>query len=331
MWDSKVYIRKLYAQELGFRRGTPGQAGRYIFISKSFAGYFPPLSDAVLNDNVIIKTIPDRSDKIVLATFKYHNSKIVHCQPNGRDEYRLYLNSEIDPQRNYFKIDDIIMLHKFVTPDDLFYKAYRYSKTENPEEYQLLEKLLYKYGSGQLHTHALVPREEIKFLKTGETLRIREKIIPEEVQKNAFSEPIESDFTEDRREQITRLVRSSSFRDLVLFFYESKCAITESAISYSYLCNLEAAHIIPREHKGQNSVKNGLALSRDFHWAFDKGFYTINDEYVLTIHPEAKNNQILVNFNNKKIFLPQDKRAWPSLEALQWHKKHIYGSFLNSL
>jgi predicted restriction endonuclease len=36
-----------------------------------------------------------------------------------------------------------------------------------------------------------------------------------------------------------------------------------------------------------------------------------------------------MSVQNKKIFLPQDKRAWPSADALKWHRKNIYGLFIN--
>lgn len=329
MWDSQVYVRKLYGQELGFRGGRPGGAGRYFFISKDFAGYFPPLSDAVLNDYSIIKIIPPHSSKIVMVSFKYHNSKVVHSQLNGRDEYRMYLNSDLDPNRDYFKIDDIIMLHKFYTSEDCVYKAYCFSASVNADECRTLENLLDKYGGSRGRNHALIPKNEIPFLRTEDPIDFETKIIPERVQEDALRTPIQSDVMEDAREEVTRLIRSASFRDLVLFFYQSKCAITNSVINYNSLYNLEAAHIIPRAHRGQNSPKNGMALCRDFHWAFDKGFFAINDDFIVDVHPEAQHNQVLTNVQNKKIFLPQDKRAWPSLDALKWHRENIYGSFLN--
>ena len=41
----------------------------------------------------------------------------------------------------------------------------------------------------------------------------------------------------------------------------------------------EAAHIIGKDVLGTDDPRNGLALSRTVHWAFDDGLFTISAEY----------------------------------------------------
>ena len=49
---------------------------------------------------------------------------------------------------------------------------------------------------------------------------------------------------------------------------------------------MEAAHIKPKSHGGLYLPNNGMALCRDLHWAFDKGFFTIDDDYDYVIVPD---------------------------------------------
>lgn len=66
--------------------------------------------------------------------------------------------------------------------------------------------------------------------------------------------------------------------------YKQKCAITGNVIQYKSFMNLEAAHIWPRSHKGLYLPSNGIALCRDMHWAFDKGMFTIGDDFKVIVH-----------------------------------------------
>lgn len=327
MWDQNIYVRKLYNQELGFRRGRARKAGRYFFISKAHAGYFPPLSGVVKNDYSIINIIPPFSNNIVMASYKYHNSKIAEGKRYGRDEYRLYLNTDIDPDRDFYKPGDIVALHRFQEGENIVYKIYHFPIINRDSLYNRLEALLQQHSSTRAHSHALILLSELSLLRSLAKIDFSQKHIPQNVQQEALRGPILSPVAENERETITRRVRSNSFRDLVLFFYEYKCAVTENVIMYGELYNVEAAHIIPRDHRGQDFPKNGIALSRDMHWAFDKGFFTISDEYEVLVHKKVSDAPLLTAVKDKKIFLPQDRRAWPSEEAIHWHQKNIFGLF----
>jgi hypothetical protein len=124
-FDPKVYVRKLKAQELGYRAGAPRGGGRYFFVSKSCLSHFPPLSDVVKNDHVLLDVIPDFSDEIVLTNYVYHNDRIA-TEEGTRDEYRFYLNVNIDPQRNYFQPDDIVLILKLYQEENILYKLVRF-------------------------------------------------------------------------------------------------------------------------------------------------------------------------------------------------------------
>jgi len=74
-FDEQAYVHKLNAQELGYRNGKPHGAGRYFYVSKSCISYFPPLSEVVLNDHVLLDLIPPNADQVALTKYVYHNDK----------------------------------------------------------------------------------------------------------------------------------------------------------------------------------------------------------------------------------------------------------------
>ena len=109
---TQYYLKKLGSQELGYRKGKPGGGGRYIYVSKDCLEFFPPLSESVFNDSVFIPIIPPFSESKIYSKFVYHNDKKTK-EGGTRDEYRLYLNKDVDPHGNYYKADDILVLEKY--------------------------------------------------------------------------------------------------------------------------------------------------------------------------------------------------------------------------
>ena len=98
---------------------------------------------------------------------------------------------------------------------------------------------------------------------------------------------------------------------------------------YDKLINLEAAHIKPKSHSGSFLPCNGIAMSRDIHWAFDKGMFTINEDYTITVHEELKNT-LLNKYDNQKINIPTEDFFKPEKNFLQYHKEKVFGLFKHS-
>lgn len=324
-----IYLRKLYGNELGYRNGVPGGAGRFFFISKEFTNYFPPLSENIVNDSVYLQISPPFSDKVVLSRYIYHNDSIAGS--GTRDEYRLYLNEEIDPGRDYYKPDDIILIRKIIKNDQETFKIYRYTPQDDAAKYQKLNEIIESNATRGSH-HALLEEDLISFLGLPQevSLDTEELIISENEKPKAFESPI---FDENRRTYTvgnqTKKIRSQSFRDLVMLFYDYKCAITgeDMLIEYNSSSNLQAAHIVAVGHGGGDNPANGLPLIQDLHWAFEYGFFTITDDYKIKVHPDAMDSKWLQTLDGVQLKLPEDSRAKPNLEALAWHRDNFYGRF----
>ncbi len=125
--------------------------------------------------------------------------------------------------------------------------------------------------------------------------------------------------------------RDQHFRRIVLRNYQSTCAVTGLQFEFEKSVEAQAAHIISKDKRGSDNPKNGLALSRSVHWAFDQGIFTISDQFEVLIHPKAKSASVkqfpLFDQDRKPIHLPKEDFFFPHHEALQWHRDEVYGKF----
>jgi putative restriction endonuclease len=97
---------------------------------------------------------------------------------------------------------------------------------------------------------------------------------------------LHEDDTTSRREYITALVRrrlhQRSFRERVLRAYREQCALCR--LRHEEL--LDAAHILPDREEGDPLIRNGLALCKLHHAAFDALFLTIRPDYLVEVRPD---------------------------------------------
>ncbi|MEP5569814.1 MAG: HNH endonuclease [Halioglobus sp.] len=131
--------------------------------------------------------------------------------------------------------------------------------------------------------------------------------------------------------KVSKQKRDAAFRKIVLENYGSACAVTASKFIYGKYTEAQAAHIISKEVKGTDDPRNGLALSHTAHWAFDRGIFTISDQYEVQVHSSADKSKSLnfqiLDMHGKGIFLPKDADYYPHQEALRWHREEVFGHF----
>ena len=93
-----------------------------------------------------------------------------------------------------------------------------------------------------------------------------------------------------------------------------------------------AAHIIGKKELGTDDPRNGIALSQSAHWAFDRGIFTITDQFEVLIHPKARSANIaafpLLELDRRPILLPKDSQYRPHPEALEWHRARVFNRFV---
>lgn len=321
------YIKKLVFQELGSPTADGKvNRGRYFLISKKSEDFFPPLSETELNDTIVLPIIPPNSNQKVYCSYVFHNDKFHGSTAKSpRNEYRLYLNNKLDPNRSFFKPNDIVVFSKYLQDENV--PVYQIDLfREGQEYYDYLNKVV--INSPLSGGHALI-KQSLPFIKTSMTnVENLETVIPDEVKKVVIEKQSEfnDDISEIEATKGSNLFNSVSFRDFVLLGYQNKCAITNEAIFFDKLINLEAAHIKPKSHSGSFLPCNGIALSRDMHWAFDKGMFTITDEYKIMVHEDVKDT-LLNKYHNQTINLPVENFFKPEKAFLKYHQERIFGLF----
>lgn len=124
--------------------------------------------------------------------------------------------------------------------------------------------------------------------------------------------------------------RCPDFQEVVLNAYRYKCAVCGYNIKHQQrVIGLEAAHIKMHSRNGPCIVNNGLALCRSHHYLFDSGLLFVSNKYEVKVSNKAHGDdpcfsELLKKFHNKKIFLPLERKNYPSGEYLHWHESEIF-------
>lgn len=320
------YLKKCGYQELG-SVGADGKPhrGRYLLTSmnKDVLKIFPPLTTAQLNDSALLPIISLHSNKKVYCNFVYHNDKFHGSTAvHPRNEYRLYLNKGIEEEQLLFNPKDIVVIRKgkyneeAIGEQDIYYLDI-VKPFETPELYECLNNVIMNsnISGGYGLYKGIIPEFEEKITHIQKQVEV--------VVDKSVTEKIEHETT------VSSLFSASSFRDFVMVGYKNLCAMTGTVIRSANYMNLEAAHIKPQSHGGLFLPNNGIAFSRDLHWAFDKGFFTLDDSYKIMVHSEI-DSEYLKSFNGKTIRVPEDDFFKPNLENIKYHRENVYGLFLRT-
>lgn len=333
---AEYYIHKVGSQEMGSveKHGGKPQRGRYFLISKDCLNFFPHLSSVALNDKAPVFIVPTYTENPikVLCTIDYHNQKhslISYTGENPRDEVRLYMNKEIDPEL-FFKTNDLAVFEKFDSSGEIIYSLTRI--TPDSEGYDFLSKYLLENARKPYCSNSIL-NGELEFITKpfiDDNINVSVSEDAEKYLESASNELLahDEDETSIVEEQMGgQLFNNVSFRQFVLFAYNYRCAITRKVIKYGDLCNLEAAHIKPQAHNGLFLPCNGIAMSRDMHFAFDKGFFTIDCDYKVQVASQLEGTDFYNEFNGVQIFIPPVDFYRPNAAFLNYHREHIFQTF----
>ncbi len=325
----KYYLKKCGHQELG-SVGADGVShrGRYLLTSKNndVQAMFPPLSTAQLNDSALLPIIPLYLGQKIYCNYVYHNDKFHgSTAAKPRDEIRLYLNRALENNQQYFRTGDIMVMRaeEIRNEDDELQTVYLMDliRDHASPEYAQLNDVISNYPirGGYGIFNGVLPYFEQKV--EAMNLSINNNVVVD----NAVTQRI----VNNGADSLAGLFNAATFRDFVMVGYGNLCAITGTVIRYESYMNLEAAHIKPRSHGGLYLPNNGLALNRDLHWAFDKGFFTLNDNLEVQVHPRTTSDY-LQSLNGKQIRVPSNPFFVPDMECVRYHRGTVYGLFLTT-
>ena len=122
--------------------------------------------------------------------------------------------------------------------------------------------------------------------------------------------------------------RDARFRiEVVVLAYKHTCALTGYRMTTLEMESIvDAAHIHEYRDSSNNDPRNGMALSKNAHWQFDRGLWSLDDDYRVLVNrekfiEEGVQGQRLADFEGRRIFLPSDPRYWPEHTCLDWHRR----------
>jgi hypothetical protein len=348
---SDFLIKKIGHQELGYKNSTttiPGVSrGQYFLVSKKYLDFFPPLKKEIPQDIQILNIVSHNEilpaqAKYIYDNDKYHGSKA----KSPRDEHRLNINLKINPDRQLYLKDDIIIFKKetFLNEDEEDEQAFiitRYRNSLNPIDYQkLLDIIENNRISINSKNYALVPENELSSIvdyhdRLFKRVMSFEPIIPEiDFSLLKLNELHDGSTTKKDIPELNNFEKQ--IKRIVFDRYHYRCLV--SGIGYKWLekggvkttwKGITGAHIKPRAHDGEYSAENIIPLLEPIHQLFDRGIFTINDDYCLEIHEKALNDPLLSNFHifhNKKLDIPEGIKL--SLEFIKHHRSEVYGNFI---
>jgi len=113
------------------------------------------------------------------------------------------------------------------------------------------------------------------------------------------------------------------FRQALLRAYNYRCAVC----GYKFKKTLQAAHIYPwskASDEDKINVCNGILLCPNHHALYDGKLLTISKNYIIEYknykgRKDEIDNDVLIKFAGKKMYLPKEKKLWPSPQLLKKH------------
>ena len=182
--------------------------------------------------------------------------------------------------------------------------------------------------------HIPLAQKENLPIKSYEVQKIVRKIYKQERPENY------NPFQIKKIVKITRdaKLRNRAFKQAIREAYDFKCAVCGMKI-YSpntLLWEVEAAHIVPHRVNGRDDILNGLALCRLHHWAFDVGWFTLEDNFKILVSRKIKDLSPdfgklgsydfigQLSKENLIISLPKEQDICPHPNAIKWHRENIF-------
>lgn len=308
MLDKGIF-KRLAHNDTGAAKGHQGG----IVIPKDLGPFFPALNGNVSGANP--------TNDVRLEVELYINGTFL-CTVNTRYQIQTWggtrsperrLTDNLGPLRNEAKKDDILLFFNDLTQN-------------NRIQIHLLQQgtALFDEISSSLGTQrwGLIDAENPPI--SSDNFYAAEKYIDDlsSVDRELFRS--DSQLLETTT---TRIARDRAFRRRVLKEYDYSCAFTgRKFLTPSGASGLDAAHIIPVNKMGIDHPANGLPLSKELHWAFDRGLIGVDDTRRIII-PESVSsitgNEFLGDLHNSLIREADNTSMRADSEAFRWHREHI--------
>lgn len=325
----RYFLKCCGFQELG-SVGEDGKAkrGRYLMSSQNDAvvDFFPPLSIDIPNDTALLPIVPLYTGQKTYASYVYHNSKYTGTKAkHPRNEYRIYLNNELEAHQYYMKAEDIVVMRKCMIPSSEHTEGSQYIyyldvvKDHSSALYLMLSRIIEDYpikgGYGIYDGELEFFENQVKKYETSQKacdIHI-DKSVTERIKKSSAENQV-------------NVFNPATFRDFVLAGYGNACAVTGQPAEGPLGKGIDVIYIMPKSAGGNCMPSNGIALTKDLSLAFVKGEFTLSPQFEIIVHPECQ-NELIQDYKMKQIRVPPLAFFQPAQESLRYHRELVYGTF----
>ncbi|MBC8135801.1 MAG: HNH endonuclease [Fibrella sp.] len=128
----------------------------------------------------------------------------------------------------------------------------------------------------------------------------------------------------ERTEEVYYL-RHTLFPTVIRGIYDGHCAVCGAAARSGNSSILDASHIIPFAVSHNDDPRNGISFCKNHHWGFDRGWFTLSDDYRVQVSPQLVNGTGYITAG-VPIRLPIAPILHPAPDALQWHRENVFKS-----
>ncbi|MFO0965503.1 MAG: HNH endonuclease [Gemmataceae bacterium] len=124
--------------------------------------------------------------------------------------------------------------------------------------------------------------------------------------------------------------REARFRLTIVAAYNYTCALTGYRLTtISAGSIVDAAHIHPFADSRNNEPGNGLALSKNAHWLFDNGLWSLTDDCRIVVATgrfaeESPDQKALASYHGHRLRLPSEASLRPSPLHVAWHRRNRF-------
>jgi putative restriction endonuclease len=135
---------------------------------------------------------------------------------------------------------------------------------------------------------------------------------------------------EEARAYARSTARDARFRIQVVSSYMFTCALTGYCLTtLSNASIVDAAHIHERRDSLNDDPRNGLALSKNAHWMFDEGLWSLTDDLKVIIAEKAftdwsPDGFSLRNYHGRPLFFQRNCTLRPDRKYTAWHREHRF-------
>jgi len=309
MLDTSVF-KKLAHNDTGQARGHQGG----IVIPKEISAFFPPLPAVTAKygptvDSILSADLFVDGHRICTVKTRYQ-----HQTWGGTRKPERRLTDNLGPLRNAAMRDDIVLFTKDLD-DDGYIQLHLVR--QDSAEYAAINAKIGNRRWGPLDPEN--PPVTIFQITQAEA----------ETDRQSTEAPFAFDDSRGSTETVSvRKARDRAFRKKILEQYDYRCAFTGrklvSPIGQMVL-GLDAAHVVPVSDRGSDHPANGLALTKELHWALDRGLIGVADDRTVLVPDSVRQlsgNEFLRDLHRQPIREAREPNLRVMAEALDWHRQN---------